>query len=376
MKMQPRTYIGIWLTGFAAIILLLVVLSDILLPFVAGMAVAYFLDPVADRLQRHGLSRTLATAVITAAFIIVIGLILFFLLPVLQGQVVEFLKNLPDYFQAARGWAEPMIERWMSELEPERVDRAEAVIEKFSGRAVQFVLGILGDVWAGGMALVNFLALIFITPVVTFYMLRDWDDILSRIDKWIPRNKAVIIREQASLMDSALSGFVRGTGIVCLLLAIFYGATLSAVGLEFGLVIGICAGLLSFVPYLGSIGGLAICIAMAALQFDEAWIMGVVAAIFIFGQVASDYFLVPRLVGQRIRLHPVWIIFAVLAGGSLFGFVGMLISVPAAALIGVLVRFGVKNYLESEMYDNEQEKNLSGDLGNESLNTSEDGKNK
>jgi len=359
MTMRPQNYVAIWITGFAALAIILVVLSDILLPFVAGMAVAYFLDPVADRLERSGISRSLATSIITAAFIVVIGLMLFFLLPVLQGQVVEFLKNLPNYFQSARGWAEPMIERWIAELEPGRMDKAETVIEDFSGRAVEFTLSLLGNIWAGGMALVNLLALIFITPVVTFYMLRDWDRIVSKTDSWLPRHQAPAIREQARLMDSALSGFVRGTGLICIILAIFYAVSLSVIGLEFGLAIGVAAGLLSFVPYLGSLGGLAVCLGMAFLQFDETWIIGVVAGIFVIGQIVSDYILVPRLVGKRVRLHPVWIIFAVLAGGSLFGFVGMLVSVPVAALFGVLVRYGVNNYLASDIYSQDSSANGS-----------------
>lgn len=350
MTMRARTYVGFWIAAFVVLIVLLLVFRDILLPFVAGMAAAYFLDPVADRLERAGFSRTLATALITAAFVVVVGLLLFFLIPVLQSQAVDFLKNLPSYFQSARGWAEPMIERWVSEMEPDRVQRAETVIEDFSGRAVQFVLGIIGNVWAGGMALVNFLALAFITPVVTFYMLRDWDGIVARVKSWLPREQAPAICEQAVLMDSTLAGFVRGTGIVCLVLAAFYGGALSAAGLQFGLAVGIVAGLLSFVPYLGSIGGLIICIGLALLQFDEAWRIAVIAGIFVIGQIAGDYVLTPRHVGQRVRLHPVWIIFAVLAGGTLFGFVGMLISVPVAALIGVLTRFGIGNYLESDMY--------------------------
>ena len=370
MTMHPRTYVATWLIGFAALIIILVVLSDILLPFVAGMAVAYFLDPVADRLERAGFSRTLATGIITTSFVVVVGLMLFFLLPVLQGQVVEFLKHLPNYFHGARGWAEPMIEKWVAELEPERIDRAESIIESFSSRAVQFVMGIIGDIWSGGMALVNFLALIFITPVVTFYMLRDWDNIIERINSWLPRQQAPAVREQARLMDSALAGFVRGTGIVCIVLAAFYGGTLSIIGLNFGLAIGVAAGLLSFVPYLGSIGGLAICVGLAALQFDETWRIALVAAIFVIGQIASDYYLIPRLVGQRVRLHPVWIIFSVLAGGSLFGFVGMLVSVPAAALMGVLVRFGISNYLESDMYQKRDMQSVE----EESVNKSADGK--
>jgi len=348
--MSIRTYAGIWLVAIASLIILLVLFQNILLPFVAGIAVAYFLDPVADRLERSGLSRTFATSIITAAFIVVVALLLIFAVPLLQGQVVDLLNNLPEYFQALRGWAEPLIERWADKMEPDKGDRAEAVIEKFSERAVHFVLGMLGDVWAGGMALVNFLALLFITPVVTFYLLRDWDSILARLNKWLPKAQAETIREQARTMDITLSGFVRGTGMVCIILAIFYASTLSIAGLQFGLAIGLAAGILSFVPYVGSLGGLIICVGLAFLQFDEGWRIAIIAAIFVVGQLAEGMFLTPKLVGDRIRLHPVWVIFAVLAGGTLFGFVGMLIALPAAALIGVVVRFGIDQYLESKIY--------------------------
>lgn len=350
MKMHGRTYAGLWLAALAFIIVLLVLFQSILLPFVAGMAVAYFLDPVADRIEKVGLSRTFATSIITAAFIIVVVLFLIFAVPLLQGQIVDFLGNLPEYFQSAKGWAEPMIERWTSKIDPEQSDRAEAVIEQFSQRAVQFVLGMLGNVWAGGMALVNFLALIIITPVVTFYLLRDWDSIVARLNKWLPRDQAETIREQARIMDGTLSAFVRGTGMVCIILAIFYAATLSIAGLQFGLAIGLAAGILSFVPYLGSLGGLIICVGLAFLQFDEGWRIAIIAGIFVFGQLAEGMILTPKLVGDRIRLHPVWVIFAVLGGGTLFGFVGMLLALPVAALMGVVVRFGLDQYLESKIY--------------------------
>jgi len=272
------------------------------------------------------------------------------LVPLLQQQIVELITNMPAYFNAVRGWIEPMVNRWVTEIEPGQVDQAEAIIEKFSDRAAQFVLEIVGNLWAGGMALVNMLALLFITPVVTFYLIRDWDLIVTRVNSWLPKEHAPVVREQARLMDSTLSGFIRGTGIVCLVLAVFYGAALSAAGLQFGLVIGIGFGIISFVPYVGSVGGLIVSVALALIQFDEPWRVAVIAGIFIIGQLAEGMFLTPKLVGNRVRLHPVWVIFAVLAGGSLFGFVGMMISLPTAALIGILVRFGIQQYLDSHMF--------------------------
>ena len=355
MTMNIRTFAGIWLAALAVVIILLVLFQSILLPFVAGMAVAYFLDPVADRLERAGLSRTLATTIITTAFTIVVVLFLIFAVPLLQGQIVDFLGNLPEYFQSVRGWAEPVIERWTNKLDTEQTDRADAMIEQFSERAAQFILGMLGNVWAGGMALVNLLALLFITPVVTFYLLRDWDSIVARLNGWLPKAQAETIREQTRIMDGTLSGFIRGTGMVCIILGIFYAATLSIAGLQFGLVIGLAAGLLSFVPYLGSLGGLIICVGLAFLQFDEGWRIAVIAGIFIIGQLAEGMILTPKLVGDRIRLHPVWVIFAVLGGGTLFGFVGMLIALPVAAMMGVIIRFGIGQYLESKIYLGDEE---------------------
>ena len=340
----------VWLGVFAALIIVMIVLRGVLLPFVIAMAVAYFLDPVNDKLERLGLSRALATTVLTVAFLIVVFLGIAFLLPALQRQLVDFLANLPRYFQTVKAWAQPAIEHWMSGLDPEDVKRIEDAVGGFSGRGIQYVLGLVGDLWAGGMALVGFLGFLFITPVVTFYLLRDWDSLVRRIDGWLPVRQAEAIRVQAHLIDQTLAGFVRGQGMVCLILAAYYGAGLSIAGLQFGLVVGISAGLISFVPYVGSVGGLVVGVGLALLQFDEAWRVGVVAAIFGIGQALEGMVLTPKLVGDRVRLHPVWVIFSVLAGGSLFGFVGMLVSLPVAAVIGVLVRFGVSHYLVSPLY--------------------------
>ena len=353
-SMSARNYVLIWLGIFAALIILMIVLRGVLLPFVIGMAVAYFLDPVADRLERWGMSRTISTTLLTIAFLIVVVLAIAFLLPILQRQLVDFLGNLPGYFQIIREWAEPAYQRWMSKLDPEEVKRVEDAGGAFSGRGIQFVLGLVGQIGSGGMALVSFLGVLFITPVVTFYLLRDWDVLLKRVNGWLPVRHADTIRQQARLIDETLAGFVRGQGMVCLILAVYYGAALSIAGLEFGLVIGIAAGLVSFVPYIGSVGGLVVGVGLALLQFDEIWMVAVVAGIFGIGQLAEGMFLTPKLVGDRVRLHPVWVIFAVLAGGSLFGFVGMLVSLPVAAVLGVLVRFGVSHYLASSLYHGTQ----------------------
>jgi predicted PurR-regulated permease PerM len=198
--------------------------------------------------------------------------------------------------------------------------------------------------------LINLVSLLVITPVVAFYLLRDWDRIVIQIDSWLPRRYAETIREQVRAVDATLAGFLRGQGTVCLILAIYYGLGLSLAGLDFGLVIGLVAGLLSFVPYVGAIVGLLLSVGLALVQFD-AWLpIAIVAAVFILGQVVEGNFLTPKLVGESVGLHPVWIIFALLAGGTLFGFVGLLLAIPAAAVIGVGVRFALDRYLVSAYY--------------------------
>jgi predicted PurR-regulated permease PerM len=220
----------------------------------------------------------------------------------------------------------------------------------FASRAVNWALQALGGVISGGLALVNILSLLFITPVVTFYLLRDWDRVLAHIDALLPREHAETIREQARLVNDTLAGFVRGQATVCFLLGTFYAVALSLAGLNFGLVIGLVSGILSFIPYVGTIFGFVAASGLALAQFDEWYRIAIVIGIFLFGQFVEGNFLTPKLVGDRVRLHPVWVIFALLAGGTLFGFAGVLLAVPVAAVIGVLTRFAVSRYTASPLY--------------------------
>ena len=200
------------------------------------------------------------------------------------------------------------------------------------------------------MAFANLISLLVITPVVAFYLLRDWDRLIARIDTWLPRDHAETIRERVREVDRTLAGFLRGQGTVCLILGLFYAIALSIAGLDFGLVVGLVAGLLSFIPYVGAIIGLVLSVGLALLQFDDWLRVAIVAGIFFVGQAVEGNFLTPKLVGESVGLHPVWIIFGLLAGGALFGFVGVLLAVPAAAVIGVGVRFALDRYLQSPYY--------------------------
>jgi predicted PurR-regulated permease PerM len=213
------------------------------------------------------------------------------------------------------------------------------------------VVGLLGDVWSGGLAVVNVLYVMVLTPLVAFYFLRDWDRMIDHIDAWLPRRQADTIRELAREIDAILAGFVRGQALVCILFAAYYAIALTAAGLNFGIIIGIAAGVLTFIPYLGAITGLIVSVGVAFGQFDDYTRVAIVAGIYLLGHTIEANFVTPNLVGDRVGLHPVWIIFALLAGGALFGFTGVLLAVPVAAVIGVVVRFALKQYLDSTFYD-------------------------
>lgn len=341
---------GFWLIGLMAALALLYVLRGALLPFVAGMAIAYFLDPLADRLQRSGLSRTLATAVITLAFFLVVVLLLLILVPVIEDQVVNFAQRVPGYIQTLNERLQPLIREAQRKLSPHDIEKLRSSVGEYAGTAFGWVVEVGRRVLTGGVAVLEILSLIFITPIVTFYLLRDWDNIVARVDSWLPRPHAETIRAQFREIDRTLSGFVRGQATVCLALGTFYGIGLSVVGLDLGLVIGLLSGLFSFIPYLGTVSGFIAGTGLAFAQTQDWHLPAIVAGVFIVGQVIEGNFLTPKLVGDRVGLHPVWVMFALLAAGSLFGFVGILLAVPIAAVIGVLIRFAMGRYLESPLY--------------------------
>ena len=348
--MTARVQLAFWLVGLAVLGLSVFALRGILLPFVAAMAVAYMLDPVADELEDWGLSRTLATTVITALFVVVTAGALLLLLPLLQQQFLDFIGRLPAYADAIRAFAAPLSEALFARLDPDDVARVREAFAGLSDRAAEWTLELVRGLWQSGLAVLNLLSLLFIMPIVTFYLLRDWDTIVARIDGLLPRAHADVIRAQLRLIDEVLAGFVRGQGLVCLILGVFYAVSLMLLGLDFGLIVGLGAGVVSFIPYVGAISGFVVGVGMALLQFDDLLRVAAIAAVFVVGQLAEGYLLSPRLVGERVGLHPVWVIFGVLAGAALFGFVGVLLAVPATAVIGVLARFASERYVASPLY--------------------------
>ena len=336
-----------WALLLAAVVFGLYVLRDVMVPFVAGMAVAYLLDPVVDRLERLRIGRGLATFfVLVGFFAVAIGLVLL-LIPLLQTQVEKLAGALPGYVEVVRERLDPLLESF-----GQGVDR-KAALEKVTGMTgdiMGWIGGLVSGVISSGFAIANLLSLLLITPIVSFYLLRDWDRMVATVDSWLPREQAATIRAQAEAVDRTLAAFVRGQGTVCLILGVFYAAGLTLAGLDFGLVIGLFSGLISFVPFVGAILGGVLSVGLALAQFDSWQPVAIIAAIFAAGQVLEGNFLTPNLVGDAVGLHPVWVIFGLLAGGTLFGFVGVLLAVPAAAVIGVLTRFALARYLASPLH--------------------------
>jgi predicted PurR-regulated permease PerM len=341
----------IWAISLGVLIFALWVFSPILLPFIAGLVLAYFLDPVADALQRLGLSR-LASAlliVILAILILVTGLVI--LAPLVTDQIGRFAGDLPSIIASLTQRFNELAPQWMKDMLAQSGADVQGSITQFAGKAADWILSVLKTLLSGGLALVNLVSLLVVTPIVTFYLLVDWDDIIATVDGWVPREHVERVRGLGREINTAMAGFIRGQGTVCILLGIFYAVTLSIAGLKFGLAIGFLAGALTVIPYAGALIGGVLAIGVALVQFwPDVWAISLVAAIFGAGQFLEGNFLSPKLVGKSVGLHPVWLMFALFAFGYAFGFVGLLLAVPMAAAAGVLARFGLQQYLSSRLY--------------------------
>ena len=340
----------IWLGILAFTILALYVINEILLPFLIGIAIAYFLDPTADRLQRVGCSRMFATCIITTVFFGVIAAIILLIYPVVLDQTLAFFHKVPSLIEALMKRVEPYTEDLRRAFPAERMEGLEDAGKSFIGTVAAWFGRLVRGIWAGGLALFNAVSIVLITPVVAFYLLRDWDVIVAKIDGWLPREFAPTIRMLMAEIDTIISGFVRGVGTVVMFLATVYGVGLTLVGLEFGLLVGLVAGFLSFIPYVGSLFGVSVALIIALVQFGDWVHIAMVLGVFGFGQLIESFYLTPRLVGDKVGLHPVWIIFALMVGGLLMGFTGVLLAIPIAATIGVLVRFFLGHYLARPLY--------------------------
>jgi predicted PurR-regulated permease PerM len=347
--MSWRWQVTFWAVALAIFVFVLWLLHEILLPFVAGMVLAYLLDPVATRLQRAGVNRLLATLLIVGLFVVVFVVLLILIVPILGTQLIAFVDKLPGYLGRLQALVNDQSRPWLSRLIGEGFRDAD--IGDLVKQGAGWMAGFLGSLWSGGRALISILSLLIVTPVVAFYLLHDWDRIIATVDSWVPPPHRATVHELAHEIDRAIAGFVRGQTAVCLILGSFYAVALSLAGLNFGLLIGLVSGLITFIPYLGSMTGLVVAVGVAVAQFWPEWTpILVVAGIFFVGQFLEGYVLAPKLVGESVGLHPVWLMFALFAFGYLFGFVGLLIAIPLAAAVGVLARFALRQYRASVLY--------------------------
>ena len=346
MTLSMRRQLQIWGAVAALLVLVLWALGDVILPFVLGATLAYFLDPLADRLVRAGLSRAVATVAISLAVLLVFALAILLVVPLLVEQtraLVAAMPGLSERFNTAITAYFPSLADADSTLRRSLASLTTAAQER-GGELVQAVLG-------SAMSVLNIALLIVVVPVVAFYLLLDWDRMIARIDSLLPRQHAPGIRHLAREIDNTVAAFVRGMGTVCLVMGVYYAVGLMAVGLQFGLVIGAVTGPITFIPYVGAMVGGALALGLGLVQFWGDWVsLGLLALVFVAGQAIEGNVLTPRLVGRSVGLHPVWLIFALSVFGALFGFVGMLVAVPVAAAIGVMARHLAGVYVQSALY--------------------------
>ena len=349
--MTLQKQVLIWAISLAVLVFALWVFSPILLPFIAGLVLAYFLDPVADALQRFGLSRLASALLIVIVSLLALVLSLVILAPVVTDQVGRFAGDLPSLIDSLTLRFNEFAPQWIKDAVARSGADVQGAVSQFAGKAAEWILSVLKTLLSGGLALVNLVSLLVVTPIVAFYLLIDWDDMIATVDGWVPREHVETVRELGREINTAMAGFIRGQGTVCLLLGGFYAVALSLAGLKFGLAIGLLAGALTFIPYAGALIGGVLAIGIALVQFwPDYGSIALVVAIFVAGQFLEGNFLSPKLVGRSVGLHPVWLMFALFAFGYAFGFVGLLLAVPLAAAAGVLVRFALKQYLASRLY--------------------------
>ena len=353
--MTIERQIAFWVAALAVLIAALWLLSPVMLPFVAGITLAYLLNPLARRLERLGIHRAVAGLFIILVALAALIVLVLLLVPVLVGQMSAFIDRLPSYVTRLQSLIADSGHEWLTKILGERLPDASKSVGELMSQGASWLATLLRSLWSGGQALVSILSLMVVTPVVAFYMLCDWDRMIATIDGWVPRPQRKTVRTLAREIDAAIAGFVRGQTSICMILGVFYAVALALTGLNFGFLIGFMAGFLSFIPYVGSLTGLVVSLGVAVAQFWPNWTPIVaILVIFLVGQLMEGYVLAPKLVGERVGLHPVWLMFALFAFAYLFGFVGLLVAVPLAAAIGVLVRFALRQYRASPLYQGEE----------------------
>ncbi|MEA2981995.1 MAG: hypothetical protein QOF09_3818 [Alphaproteobacteria bacterium] len=349
--MSLERQVAFWIAALAVFVALLWLLSDVLLPFVAGMALAYLLDPIARRGERLGISRAVSALIVLTLVIVVVVVVAMAAAPIISEQLTAFLDHLPSYLSKLQSIVSDPSRPWLAKAFGGNLSDPGKSVNGLVAQASGYIGTFLVSVWSGGRAVFSVLSLLVITPVVAFYLLCDWEKVVATVDRCIPLQHRTTVHGLAHDIDEAIAGFVRGQAVICMILAAFYSIGLTLAGLNFGFLIGLMTGLLSFIPFVGAGTGFLVAAVVAIAQFWPNWMsIATVAGVFLVGQALEGYVLSPKLVGAKVGLHPVWMMFALIAFGYLFGFVGLLIAIPLAATIGVVLRFALRKYLESPIY--------------------------
>ncbi len=340
----------IWSTFLLLFVAVLSYLQQVLVPFAAAAIIAYLLSPIVARLERNKLPRWAATALILLLFFALLTGLVMLILPLVSVQISNLLAKLPEYSAMAHERAAAILLQLKPILPIKDLSNIPDMVKEQADTILKATGTIAGVIVSSSLKALNIISLMFLTPVLAFYLLRDWDRIERHVDSWWPRPYYQTIKQLLAQMDSAVAGFLRGQLLVSLSLGTFYAVCLSIVGLDFGFLIGLLSGALTFIPFVGSITGGLISIGVAFAQYDDWQSIAIIAVIYGVGQFLEGNVLSPKLVGSRVNLHPVWMIFALFAAGSLYGFLGVLLAVPVAAMIGVLLRFAMQQYKRSTLY--------------------------
>jgi predicted PurR-regulated permease PerM len=348
---RSRQIVLFWLATVAILVLGFLVFRSILLPFIAGAAIAYLFDPVVRWLEQRGLGRGLSAILLLGLLTIVVIAVALVIVPLLVEQTIGLIEALPELVvrlqEVFASWLDSDWARFLG-LNP---DNLRASLSNFMSQGAELTTTVVASLWTGGRVLVDVVSLLIVTPFVAFYLLRDWEKVVAWIDGLLPRDEAGEFRRLAYEIDRKIAAFVRGQFVAGLLLGIFYSVGLVIIGLNYGLLIGLAAGIFSFVPYLGFTIGFAVSIVVALVQFWPDWpYLLAVVIVFMLGQLFEGYVLQPFLIGRSVGMHPVWLIFALFAFGYLFGFLGLLIAVPAGAAVGVVAQFAIERYRKSAVF--------------------------
>lgn len=349
MTLQKKTFWP-WFIFFTVIMGILYMIQGILLPFISGLFVAYILSSGNRYLESLGLPRPVATLLLIVSFLLAIGLLLFIAIPFIQTELLRLTTHIPQYGERVLNSLKPYFSDPAFHLDEDDLTRLRNIGSTYLIDVVTWIIRVIVGILTGGLALANLISLLVITPIVAFYFLRDWNLMIATVDNWLPRPQASSIRQIIREIHATLSGFARGQIFVCLSLGIYYTVALSLIHLDFSIIVGSIIGLIAFIPYVGAFVGFILSFGIGLAQFSDTFSLILIIAIFVAGQTFEGYFLIPYLVGDRIGLHPIWVIFAILAGGVVLGFVGILLALPIAAALGVLLRHGLHRYKQSIYY--------------------------